>query len=102
MPSGYSVSEPSLQDAHAEHDEGSSFEPSIAELRVDANGGQDNVHLKEVHRHDEQDPIYQAVKKSSRDSWLITANCQRSAVGSGVLGNTSLWTMTWLCTVATY
>ena len=64
------VSEPSLQDACAEHDKGSSSEPSILELRDVANEGHENIHLKEVRRHAEQDPMYQAVKKMVLEGFM--------------------------------
>ena len=66
---------PSLQDTLAEYDERSNCEPSIAELRVAANGGQENVHIKEVRRYAKQDPVYQVVKKwFSRNSRFIAAS----------------------------
>ena len=49
--SHYPVSELSLQDTRAEYDEGSNSKPSVAELRVAANGGQENVHIKEDRRY---------------------------------------------------
>ena len=61
--SRYPVSVPSLQDMHAECDVRSNPEPSIAELRVAANEGKENVHMKEVRRYAERDPVYQVVKK---------------------------------------